>query len=115
LRADPDRLGQAVRNVLANALRHSRSTVTVHAEREGTRVRIAVDDDGPGVPEAEWEHVFDRFHRVAPRAGSKGAGLGLAIVRAVVEGSDGRVWMEASPDLGGARVCLELPAAAGPT
>jgi signal transduction histidine kinase len=71
---------------------------------------VDVDDDGPGIPPAERERVFDRFHRSdAGRArGSGGAGLGLAIARAVVEAHGGRVRATES-SLGGARVGFELP------
>lgn len=111
VRADPDRLGQAVRNCLENALRHGRSRVDINVERSGTAVRICIDDDGPGIPEAERDRVFDRFHRVDPASDSQGSGLGLAIVRAVTEAQHGRVWATEAPGLGGARLCLELPSA----
>lgn len=111
VRADRDRLGQALRNVAGNALRHSRAAVAVSVSTPPGRVRIHVDDDGPGVPAAERGRVFDRFHRVDPERGAKGAGLGLAIVAAVVEAQGGRAWIEDAPELGGARVCLDLPAA----
>ncbi len=80
-------------------------------------LRIAVDDDGPGIPAAERERVFARFHRVEPgRGDGGGGGLGLPISRSIVELHGGRIWAEDSP-LGGARLCVELPGfapAAGP-
>jgi len=71
---------------------------------------VMVDDDGPGIPPAERERVFDRFHRSdAGRArASGGAGLGLAIARAIVESHGGSIRAEESP-LGGARVSFDLP------
>ena len=74
-------------------------------------MRIDVDDDGPGVPEAERERVFAPFRRLpnSPEGARKGHGLGLAIVRRIAESHAGRVEVSASP-LGGARFQLWLPA-----
>ena len=111
LHADPDRLTQVIRNLLANARRHAGPTgrVAISAEARGARLTIRVDDDGPGISPAERERVFGRFHRSeASRArGSGGSGLGLAIARSIVELHGGRIWVEDSP-LGGARVAFEL-------
>jgi two-component system OmpR family sensor kinase len=111
LRADPDRLTQVIRNLLANARRHAgrAGRVEISAAARGTRLTIRVDDDGPGIPPAERELVFDRFHRseASRDRHSGGSGLGLAIARSIVELHDGRIWAEDSP-LGGARVAFEL-------
>jgi signal transduction histidine kinase len=111
LRADPDRLTQVVRNLLANARRHAgvRGQVAISATARGARLTIRVDDDGPGIDPAERERVFASFHRseAARDRGSGGSGLGLAITRSIVELHGGRIWVEESP-LGGARVALEL-------
>ena len=111
LRADPDRLTQVIRNLLANARRHAGpdGRVAITAEARGRQVTIGVDDNGPGISPAERERVFGRFHRSeASRArGSGGSGLGLAIARSIVELHGGRIWVEDSP-LGGARVAFEL-------
>jgi signal transduction histidine kinase len=74
------------------------------------RATVCVDDDGPGVPPAERERIFERFHRVdsARGRGSGGSGLGLAISREIVEAHGGRIWVEGSA-LGGARAAVELP------
>jgi two-component system sensor histidine kinase BaeS len=109
--ADPDRLAQVLRNLLRNAAEHTApgGTIELSAVSERGVLRLAVDDDGPGIPEAEREQVFDRFHRAGgPRRATGGAGLGLAIVRALAEAHGGRAWAEASP-LGGARMVVELP------
>jgi heavy metal sensor kinase len=110
---DPDLLAQALRNLLRNAVEHTAEggRVAIGAQPAGgRRVRIWVDDDGPGIPEQERDRVFDRFHRVdSGRARSSGGtGLGLAIVRAIVEAHGGTAWASASP-LGGARFVVELP------
>ncbi len=111
LRADPDRLTQVIRNLLANARRHAgaRGQVAISATARGARLTIRVDDDGPGIDPAERERVFARFHRseAARDRGTGGSGLGLAIARSIVELHGGRIWVEDSP-LGGARVAFEL-------
>ena len=111
VRADPDRLAQAVRNLVRNAAEHTAAGghVRVSATAGARTVTLAVDDDGPGIPPAERDRVFDRFHRL-PGTGhtSGGAGLGLSIVRAVAEAHGGRAVAGAS-DLGGARMTVELP------
>lgn len=113
LNADRDRLAQALRNLLRNAVEHTQAGGRVELGARaaaGGRVQLWVDDDGPGIPPAERERVFDRFHRADPararRAG--GTGLGLAIVRAIADAHGGRVWAAQAP-LGGARVAIELP------
>jgi signal transduction histidine kinase len=113
LRADRDQLTQALRNLLRNAVEHTQpggSIVLGARELPGERVQIWVDDDGPGIDGRERDRVFDRFHRAdaARTRTSGGAGLGLAIVRAIVEAHGGRVWAGESP-AGGARVVIELP------
>lgn len=114
LTADPDRLAQALRNLLANAVEHTappdglvRLLVTVGAQG---RVTFVVEDDGPGIPVAERERVFDRFHRTddARDRASGGTGLGLAIVHAIAQAHGGRVSAGARAG-GGTRIELELP------
>jgi two-component system, OmpR family, sensor kinase len=109
---DPDRLAQAIRNLLGNARRHSGpgGLVAIGAGAEQGSLTIWVDDDGPGIPAAEREEIFGRFYRSedARDRHSGGSGLGLAITRAIVEAHGGRIWATESP-LGGARVAFELP------
>jgi signal transduction histidine kinase len=117
LTADPDRLAQALRNLAGNAIRHTRpesGLVRLEVERVGAdHVRFAVIDNGPGIHPSERERIFERFHRTDPSRSRAdgGAGLGLAIVRAIAEAHHGEV--EATePRAGttGARVELRLPA-----
>jgi two-component system OmpR family sensor kinase len=114
LRADPDRLAQALRNLVGNAIDHSdadRGEVRMRIERvAGQRIRFLVEDNGPGIPADQLERVFDRFHRTdaARDRASGGTGLGLAIVRAIAEAHGGSV-AAARSGLGGARIELELP------
>ena len=113
LEADPDLLAQVVRNLLENARRAAGpgGRVMLSSTGRGERLEIGVDDDGPGIPPAERERVFDRFYRsdVARDRASGGSGLGLAIAAAIVAAHGGRIGAGDSP-LGGARLSLELPA-----
>lgn len=105
-------LGRVVANLLDNATRYARTTVEVSVRRNGSSVVLAVDDDGPGVPAAESDRVFERFVRLdAGRARTGGgAGLGLAVVRETVAAHGGATTVTGSP-LGGARFLVTLPLA----
>jgi signal transduction histidine kinase len=113
LQADPDRLAQALRNLIGNAIEHTEEDVGIvrmsaQPATQG-KIRFLVEDDGPGIPLQERERVFDRFHRTDPARdrASGGTGLGLAIVRAIVEAHGGSVSASQSPE-GGARIVIEL-------
>ena len=114
LTADPDRLAQALRNLIRNAIEHTtapdglvRLEVTA---RPGGIVRFVVLDDGPGIEDDELEQVFERFHRTDDDRSRKtgGAGLGLAIVRAIAQAHGGDARAVHNP-AGGARLELDLP------
>ncbi len=114
LRADPDRLAQALRNLVMNAIAHTRPDsgrvlLSVEQPRRGW-VRFVVEDDGPGIPADQRELIFDRFHRTDESRARAfgGTGLGLAIVKAIAEAHHGRVRATASA-AGGARIELDLP------
>lgn len=106
-------LVRLVRNLLENADRHAGTRVGVELRVCDGDAVLIVDDDGPGVPEEQRSRVFDRFYRLdSSRARtSGGAGLGLAMVRRVVEGHQGSVQIETSPS-GGARFEVRLPLSA---
>jgi two-component system OmpR family sensor kinase len=114
LRADPDRLAQALRNLVGNAIEHTPpETGTVRMSVQSVPpagIRFIVEDDGPGIPADQRERVFHRFHRTdeARDRASGGTGLGLAIVRAISEAHAGTVAASQSRE-GGARIVLELP------
>lgn len=108
--AAPAEVGLVLDNLLANAHRYAHSVVHVSAVPAGRWVRLLVDDDGPGIPPADRERVFDRFTRLDATGGAPGAGLGLALVARLVGRRDGTVRVATSPD-GGARLAVRWPAA----
>ncbi|MFC4058896.1 sensor histidine kinase [Planomonospora corallina] len=102
-------LGRVLVNLVDNALRHTASPVVVEVRAEGADAVLTVTDDGPGIPEADRERVFDRFTRLdsARSRDEGGAGLGLAIVRETVNAHGGAVHLEdARPGL---RAVVRLP------
>jgi signal transduction histidine kinase len=110
---DAGQLGRVVRNLADNAARHAATTVRLGVATEGATVRLWVADDGPGIPVADRERVFERFTRLdASRArGTGGYGLGLAIAAEVVRAHGGRIGVSDGPD-GGARLVVDLPSSA---
>lgn len=92
---DPHRLLQALSNLVGNALKFASEggTVVVRAERVADDVVISVEDDGPGIDEADIDHVFERYWH-AVRKSKGGTGLGLAITKGIVDAHGGKIWVE---------------------
>jgi signal transduction histidine kinase len=111
--ADFDVLRRALRNLVDNAVAYNarNGTITIDTREEGTTVVISVADEGPGIPAAARELVFDKYVRLpsggAPQAGR---GLGLAFCRLAIEAHGGRIWVEDGYPRG-SRFCLRLPCA----
>lgn len=115
--ADPDKLRQVVANLLENAVRHGDGRVTIAFEEEQAddeakgqappMIAMTVDDEGPGIPEAMLGRVFTRFWRGNRRGGT---GLGLYIVKGIVEAHGGTITVGRAPG-GGARFRFTMPAA----
>src|SRR4029079_18208350 len=103
LGGDRDRLEQALQNLAANALRYAPtgSTVTLGARRDGDAIVLEVTDHGAGISPEHLPHVFDRFFKGdasrAIRRGDGGSGLGLSIVKAIVERHGGTVAVDSRP------------------
>jgi PAS domain S-box-containing protein len=112
LLADPDRVVQALVNLLGNAVKFSppARTVTVSAEPRGQLALISVADEGPGIPADKLDSIFERFTQVdsSDARDKGGTGLGLAITRAIVEHHGGRIWAERNP-AGGSTFRMTLP------
>lgn len=110
---DPEELRRAVGNLVDNAVRHARTRVEVAAEVDHDQAVISVSDDGPGIPLADRERVFERFTRLDDSRGrsSGGAGLGLAIVRELVTRAGGTVALSAASSPWTVRAELRLPLA----
>ncbi len=111
-------LHRVLANLLDNAGTHARATVRVAVHERDGQARLLVDDDGPGIPGADRERVFERFTRLdehrARRGTAGGAGLGLSLVRGIVDRHGGSTRVDTAP-LGGARMVLDLPLANGHT
>jgi signal transduction histidine kinase len=111
--ASRTQLRRAIGNLLDNAGRHASSTVRVGVHQRDGHVRVLVDDDGPGIAEADRERAFERFTRLddhrARSTANGGAGLGLSLVRRIAELHGGTAHIDTAP-LGGARVVVDLPA-----
>jgi two-component system, OmpR family, sensor histidine kinase KdpD len=108
---DPVEIGQVLHNLIENATKYAPAgtPIDVEVRRQGSSVRVAVMDRGPGIPASALPHLFDPFYRVIdgqPRP--QGLGLGLAIVKGLVEAHAGHVWVENRAD-GGARFIFTLP------
>src|SRR5262245_2095241 len=110
---DAHAVRRALENLLDNALKHGEGTVRLACAASDGRLRFRVTDEGPGVPAAERERVFEPFERLDARNGANGhaggAGLGLAIVRSIARGHGGEARVLDGPASGGAVFELELP------
>ncbi|MEX2025336.1 MAG: HAMP domain-containing sensor histidine kinase, partial [Thermoleophilaceae bacterium] len=110
---DPEKIQRVLFNLIRNAIRHTPAdgsvTVRAGAGAGGDAIEIEIADTGDGIPEDERERVFDAFFRGGADAAreSDGAGLGLAIARAIVETHGGRIWL--APAERGTSVRLSLP------
>ncbi len=112
VRTDPQKLQDAIRNLVENAVNYSPegTRIRLDARQNGDRVAITVSDEGPGIPESDLERVFERFYRVdkARSRESGGTGLGLSIVKHLIDVLGGQVWAANRPE-GGAVFTISLP------
>lgn len=94
--ANAEKVQRVLFNLIQNAIRHTPAdgTVTVRARHDHGEVEVEVADDGEGIPAGADERVFEAFYRGDDARGDEGAGLGLAISRAIVEAHGGRIWLE---------------------
>lgn len=99
LDADPDRLDRILVNLVGNALKYTRGRVWIAAEPASDAVRVLVRDEGEGLSVEAQGRLFQRYFRANPKAG-EGLGLGLHIVRGMVEAHGGSVGVESQPGAG---------------
>lgn len=112
--ASEEEFSTIVDNLLSNAFKYARTSVRVRLAEEDGRALLSVQDDGPGIPAAFRTQLFDRFFRLDPSRSrsSGGSGIGLAIVRRLVEGRGGSIAVEDGP---GASFLVRLPLASHPS
>jgi signal transduction histidine kinase len=114
---DPEAIKQALANLVDNALKYSteRRRLGLSARREGSWVVIEVVDEGIGIPAGELERIFEKFYRIgrSETQGTRGSGVGLALVKHIAEAHGGRVSAESRPGQG-SRFSLYLPIAPSP-
>ncbi len=99
-------------NVIDNACKYAPNDqpISINARREANYIRLTITDRGPGIPEEEYERVFDMFYRVkVGSTPSSGAGLGLAICRGFIEAHGGRIAAQPGPDGVGTQIVIRLP------
>ncbi|WP_458524662.1 ATP-binding protein [Onishia taeanensis] len=117
---DPDRLEQVIINLIDNAAKFAADQaprVVLHLGRHRGRIRLSVEDNGPGIAAEERERVFEKFHQLEQQGAShggargrpRGSGLGLPISRGIVNQLGGQLWVEDAASLGGASLIMELP------
>jgi signal transduction histidine kinase len=101
---DPERLREVLSNLVSNAVKYSPEggAVWVGGRVDGAGVTVYVADQGIGIPAEEQDRIFDRFHRVETglRRSTEGTGLGLYLVKAIIEAHGGQVWVESAPGRG---------------
>jgi signal transduction histidine kinase len=105
---DESRFRQVLEHLLENEVKYAPEggTVSIGAWHAGAEIRVYVTDDGPGVPESEWESVFEAYVRTANRP--RGSGIGLYAARRLMDAMGGRVWLE-SNECGGSRFVVAVP------
>jgi len=99
---DADMIRRVLINLLENAVKYTPqgSKIYLNAQESGNGMQFCVQDNGPGIPPAEHERVFDKFSRLQNKNGPKGLGLGLAYCRLAVESHNGKIWVENVPGSG---------------
>ncbi len=110
VQGDRKRLVQVVQNLLRNAVKFTprRGEIILRAEKGETDLVVEVEDNGPGIPEKEMENLFKPYYRLEAHQRTRGLGLGLYLVKRLVELHQGRVWVESKVGEG-SKFCFSLP------
>ncbi len=108
---DVDMIRRVLINLMENAVKYTsaKGKIAIGAESDGEFVRIFVQDNGPGIPEADRERIFDKFTRLKNKNGPGGLGVGLAFCKLAVQGHGGRIWVEEATPEKGSRFIFTLP------
>ena len=109
---DEDKIGRVIANLVDNAIKYmpNKGVLTLTAQVQQNDVRVCVADTGPGVPEKDREHIFERFAQVQGDSLKRhGFGLGLAFCRLAIEAHHGSIWAESGDNGIGSRFCFTLP------
>ena len=94
IQVDPDRMTQAIENIVSNALRFASHEVQLSVTTDANEIRILIADDGPGIPPSELSKIFDRFTQADTERSKGGLGLGLSVAQEIILAHGGRVWAE---------------------
>ena len=93
-------LRRLTHNLLSNACRYGNGLVRIRLAREGERICLSVEDNGPGIPPEEREKIFDRFYRGDASRSGEGTGLGLAMVKKIAQMHGAELRLESAPNAG---------------
>jgi signal transduction histidine kinase len=107
---DRGRIEQVLTNIISNAIKFApkQSQIDVHLSESDGSLQVCISDQGPGIPEEDRGHVFDKFYVIADGRGLSGLGLGLYIAREIIELHGGQIWVESEPQQG-STFCFRLP------
>ncbi len=108
---DVHRINQVMENLLSNAMKYSpeETSISIVAEQEGLHCKVAVIDQGIGMTGQQVARIFDKFYRAdASNTAIRGLGLGMSIVKQIIEEHGGKIWVESTPGKG-TRICFTLP------
>jgi two-component system clock-associated histidine kinase SasA len=99
---DADMIRRVLINLVENAIKFTppEGKIDVFGSQTGAYIQFCIQDTGPGIPEAEQVHIFDKFTRLQEKEGPRGLGLGLAFCRLAVIGHGGQIWVESEPGTG---------------
>ncbi len=109
IEGDPRRLAQVFSNLIINAIKYApAASITIQTRQRKTGITVVVKDTGPGIPEDELPHIFERFYRGADSQTKHGSGLGLYICKQIVRSHHGRITVDSTPGKG-TRFTIHLP------
>lgn len=108
---DPDRLHQALANLVGNAIKYTQTggAIAVVVSRAGLNIEVAVTDNGPGIASEDQAHIFEKFYRARRARKVEGTGMGLAIVKSIVDQHGGQIVLHSAPEHG-TQFIVTLPA-----